>query len=318
MRSFELIIACIVCVPAALGDACAQPVQAPNERPAKAKEGAAAPAPSTEKHISIAARAGDPSSALVVRSSLLPDSSLELLTCEALLDGDKDFGMFPVKLTPQDWKTEGESLSYVFDDPQGLHLRFVATPEQDSVKLEYTLTNGSKETLARAHLHPCLPTVGAATFYPGTQAEAQTGREGRVARVGRKDFSELYERLFLWSKGDKFSFRSTELGKSEVHTAFMFKNEAAVEWNWWKNDQKTFDVPLIALESKDGKHVLALGFEHALWASSNVGDWRACMHLFPSFGKIAPGKSATVKGRLYLLPGKAEDALKRFRADFTL
>ncbi len=313
MKHWKLFVACAAML---VSRADAKEPQAQGVRPTWGDARPVEKVPANARHISIAPRGGEPSSALVVRTTRLPDASLELLTCEAILDGDKDFGMFPVKLTPSDWKSDGDTLAYTYVDPNGLKLRFAATPEDDSVLLEYTLTNGTKETLARAHVHPCLPTVGAATFYPGTAAEAKPGREGRVARAGRNDFSELYERLFLWSKHEKFSFRSSELGKSEVHTAFMFKNQPPIEWNWWKNDQRTFDVPLIGLESKDKQHVLALAFRQALWASSNVGDSRACMHLFPSFGKIEPGKSATMSGRLYVLAGNADDALKRFEADF--
>jgi hypothetical protein len=126
----------------------------------------------------------------------------------------------------------------------------------------------------------------------------------------------MWERLWLWGKNGPFAFASSNLAKEEKHLAFPKRNEDPVEWGWWKNAAETFELPLIALESKDGRHTLALGFERAVWASSNGGDPRACFHLFPIFGKVAAGESATVRGRLYLVRGDHEAARKRFLEDF--
>ncbi|MCX6913533.1 MAG: beta-galactosidase [Verrucomicrobia bacterium] len=97
----------------------------------------------------------------------------------------------------------------------------------------------------------------------------------------------------------------------------MQNGAAPVKWGWWVNSPETFDPPLIALTSRDRKKTIALAFERAIWASSNTGDDRACFHLFPWFGRIEPGKSVTVRGRLYVLKGGPNDALKRFRRDFS-
>jgi beta-galactosidase len=90
-----------------------------------------------------------------------------------------------------------------------------------------------------------------------------------------------------------------------------------VRWGWWVNSPERFDPPLIGLASRDGKKTVALAFERAIWASSNTGDDRACFHLFPWFSRIEPGQSVTVRGRLYVLKGGAQEALKRFRKDFS-
>jgi len=254
-------------------------------------------------------------SALGLSSTLLPGETLDLVTCEAVLDGERDFGLYNVLPDPAGWKVADGTWSYASKLENGVEVRFQARPDGDAVALEYTLVNGSKEDLRRAHLHPCLPTVGAPTFYPGSEAQAQAGGGGRAARVGKKDYSELYERLYLWSKDKPFTFASSR-EKGELHLAFMRRNADPIAWSWWKNAPETFDLPLIAAASKDGKHTLALGFERALWASSNAGDPRACIHLFPDFGKVEKGARATVKGRLYLVAGTPADVRARFLADF--
>jgi hypothetical protein len=255
-------------------------------------------------------------SAIEITSPLLPGERLALMTCEAVLDGGQDFGIHTVKPEAKDWQSRDGTCSYTWSVPPGLRLSFSATPESDSVRLEYVLTNSTEKSLACAHLHPCLPTLGAPSFYPGTVEQAEPGPKGRAARLSRKDYSELYTRLFLWSHGERFSFHDTQLGSKEVHLAFPAQGQPLVRWNWWKNGERTFDVPLIALSSQDGKRVLAIAFERALWASSNVGDARACLHLFPLLGRIEPGGSRTVVGRIYVLEGGPEAALARFRKDF--
>lgn len=259
---------------------------------------------------------GKANSALSIRPAQLPGEGFELVTCEAVMDGNLDLGLYAVAPKASDWKVEGDARSYTYALESGVELRFRAVGHADSVELEYTLRNGSKETLRRAHLHPCLPTVGSPSFYPGTAEEAAAGAGGRAARVGRKDFTSMWDRLWLWSKSAPFAFSSSNLAKQEKHLAFPKRNEDPIEWSWWKNAPETFELPLIALESKDGRRVLALGFERAIWASSNGGDPRACFHLFPYFGKLAPGASATVRGRLYLIDGSHQDARRRFLADF--
>ena len=66
------------------------------------------------------------------------------------------------------------------------------------------------------------------------------------------------------------------------------------------------------VENRPKTHVIGLKFEQAIWASSNVGDERACFHLFPYFGDIAAGDSQTIVGELFLIEGDRESAYSRF------
>lgn len=256
------------------------------------------------------------SGVLRIKSPLLPDDALELVGCETVLDGLKDFGMYPLKLEPGDWKIEDGRCSWSWTFKQGFQLDFSAAPEADSVLVKYTLRNDGKEALERVQVILCLPTMGAPTFYPGTPEEARQGNQGRKARTGRHDYTQLYERAYLWSKGQKFTFASAKLGRDEKHIAFMRQGEEPFQWSWFVNSEETFDVPLLAIESHDKKHALALGFEKAIWTCTNCGDGRACVHLFPYLGRIAPGKSVTVAGRIYLMEGGPDDVLARFKKDF--
>ena len=256
------------------------------------------------------------SGVLRIRSPLLPDETLDLVACESLLDGTKDFGLYPLKLEPKDWKVENGRCAWTWPFKEGFRLDFSAAPEKDSVLFQYTLANETKEPLEKVQVFLCLPTMGAPSFYPGTAEEAKKSPEGRQARVGRSDYTDLFERLHLWSKGKPFSFASTKLGRAEKRVGYTRKGEELFQWSWFVGGEETFDLPLLAVTSRDGKRSLALGLERAIWACTNCGDGRACVHLLPFLGRIGPGATATVKGRIYLVEGGLDDALARFKKDF--
>ncbi len=133
------------------------------------------------------------------------------------------------------------------------------------------------------------------------------GRLRRPPDTTYKDYTELLTRLFLWSDHRLFRLDATEHDRRQVHLALMPEGEAPIRWAWWINSTHTFDEPLIALTSREGRWTTGLWFERAAWASGNTGDDRACFHLFPLLGRIEPGASATVRGAFWLLRGGPEE-----------
>ena len=261
--------------------------------------------------LEIAIRPGSEAGGLNVRSPYCLGDVFDFRTCEGVVVGSKDFGLFQVKLPTtfsdgfKSWRRDGKIWNYAWPYAQGVTVHIAVEPDGDSLKLNYTLQNTGSNALGAVQLHTCIPTTEAPSFFPPpTVRNAQT------------NWSELYGRLHVWSGNRRFTFAETKLAASEPHLSLMRKGAAPVRWGWWVNSPETFDVPLIALTSRDGQKTVALAFEQAVWASSNTGDDRACFHLFPWFGRIEPGRSVTVRGRLYVLRGGPQEALKRFRKDF--
>jgi hypothetical protein len=252
-------------------------------------------------------------STLWIASPLLPEARLGLVTCEAVLEKRGDLGLYVVRPQAADWDAKDGAYAYTWRIGGEVELGFRAEPGADSVLLEYTAKNISKAPLKRVQLHPCLPTAGAPEFYPGSAAQASGGR---AAQQGVKDVRELWSRLFLWRDGKRFPFDASSHAKAEKHLAYVRVGAPTTNWSWWVNAKEEFDLPLVALASKDGAKTLALGFETANWASSNAGDPRACFHLFPWIGDLAPGESRSVRGRLYLIAGSPDAARERFLKDF--
>ncbi len=265
----------------------------------------------TTANLEIAIRPNSEAGGLNIRSPHCPGNLFDFRTCEGVIAGAKDFGLFQVKLPTtlgdghQSWRRDGSVWRYSWPYAQGVTVQVEVEPDGDSLKLAYTLTNTGPTPLEDVQLHTCLPTTEAPAFFPLP-----------TVRNGQTDWSELYQRLHVWSGGRGFTFAETSLAGTEVHLSLMRVGATPVRWAWWVNGPETFDLPLVALSSRDGRTTVALAFEEAVWTSANVGDDRACFHLFLWFGRIAPGQSVRVPGRLYVLAGSPEQARQRFARDF--
>ncbi len=61
--------------------------------------------------------------------------------------------------------------------------------------------------------------------------------------------------------------------------------------------------PVTALESVDGAWTMATAFESSAGAGGNAGGGGVCIHSRPRFGPLAPGKSQTRRGFIFVGPG---------------
>ena len=277
--------------------------------------------PSSKLQVSI--RAGSHAGSLNISEASLPGDLFDFRTLEGVLDGDQDFGLFAVDLTPSEWRVDNNTYAYSWGYPSGIVVDFLATNESDRLAITYTVTNHGSSALDRVHLHPCLPTTEAPSFRP--EKTPRSFNDAPITFYNRREpvplpceetYFALYHRIKVWRDETAMRFSQTEKGRSEVHLAMMKQGEPPINWAWWNNTPEVFDDPIIVVESNAGDAFIALGFERAIWASANVGDNRACFHLFPSFGRIEVGQSSTTSGALYLGRGTAEEVRGRFLEEF--
>lgn len=269
--------------------------------------------------IMVQPRKGSTAGGLNVTHSQLPGNTLAYLSCEAVVFGEpaQSTPLFQVQVSEDvrgegvHWEKEGDQYAYTWRYENGIEVEFRASPNGSGLRLYYKLTNTSDTLLKRVILHTCIPTTEAPAFFSDLE-ESNVHEEGKTG-----NYMGFYDRTFLWSGKTRFSVGQTQKGKEEIHLSFTRGDQPPVEWGWWVNGPESFDVPLIAVQSKDGAFTTALGFEAAEWASCNGGDDRACFHLFPLFGDLQPGESSEVRGCFYLMRGTPENVLKAFRTDFT-
>jgi hypothetical protein len=72
---------------------------------------------------------------------------------------------------------------------------------------------------------------------------------------------------------------------------------------------------VVILEGLGGSHSAALGFEQA---DHIYGEAKGnkCFHADPYFGSLKSGQERSLRGKLYLIKGNAEEALRRYQKDF--
>lgn len=246
---------------------------------------------------------------LDLRSRHAPGDTFDFRTLEGVVTGGRDLGLFQVKLPAafgsgeRSWARRGNRWSYRWGYREGVVVAVVVDVAGDYLDLTYTVANETGSVLPQVQIHTCIPTTDAPGYFP----------EPTVVG-GTLGWSELYRRLHVWSGGRRFDFAQTKSGVREPHLSLIRTGGPRTEWGWWRNTDETFDVPVVALSSKDGRSTVSLSFEQSIWASSNTGDNRACFHLFPYFGDIRPGYPSTVRGRLAILPGGPDDALRHHQA----
>jgi len=158
----------------------------------------------TEGLLHVSPRPGSEAGGLNVSHPALAGNVLDFRTCEAVLDGNRDFGLFRVKLAPPNaasqsaWSTNSGSCRYEWTYPEGITVRFQAVPRAESVELAYTVVNHTTAPLKQVHLHTCVTTTESPVFFP----QLTTGRESQLPPDMRdKDYTELLMRLFVWSGG---------------------------------------------------------------------------------------------------------------------
>jgi len=242
----------------------------------------------------------------------MPGDVFDFRTCEGVVYGNKDLGLFQVKMPTsigngiRCWRKDGNNFSYMWPYKDNVDVHIVVEPKDDHLLLTYSVLNVGQRTIKDVQIHTCIPTTEAPNFYP---QPFDKGTE--------KSWSELYDRLFVWINQRPVKLSSTSLGASQPHLSLVQKGKPEINWGWWVNTPERFDIPLIALTSHNRKSTIALAFENARWASSNTGDDRACFHLFPWFGTIEPGQRSVVTGSLLFTKGGPESAMHAYRKFLT-
>jgi len=182
--------------------------------------------------------------------------------------------------------------------------------------------NASAEDCLHVSPHPGSEAGGLNISHPELSENVFDFRTCEAVLDGNRDFGLFRVKLALPGSADGQAWFTNSSSKGyqwrypegvEVHLSLMPHGEPPIHWAWWINATNTFDEPLIALQSRDGRWTAGLSFERAAWASANTGDDRACFHLFPAFGRIEPGGSATTSGAFWLLRGSPEDLRRRIR-----
>src|SRR5450756_1803679 len=221
--------------------------------------------------LQVSIREGSSAGSLNLSEASLPGNLFDFRTLEGVLDGDRDFGLFAVHLTPSEWQVSANTYSYRWRYPEDIVVDFLAVNESSRLALTYTVTNNGSTTLERVHIHPCIPTSSAPSFrpekdlrYPGDALVTFYDRREPKRLPCAETFFTLDDRIKVWRDGKPIRLSETQEGQSEVHLALMKQGEAPINWGWWNNTPECFDEPIIVVESNERDAYIALGFERAI------------------------------------------------------
>ncbi len=81
----------------------------------------------------------------------------------------------------------------------------------------------------------------------------------------------------------------------------------------WGASKDIVDAPVVAVTSKDGRHVFAIAWPRPRSILSNADI--PCVHADPIWPKCPPGRRLHVRGKVYLMAGTLDDLLHRVRRE---
>lgn len=178
---------------------------------------------------------------------------------------------------------DGGGWQHMFRMPELLECAVTVHPVSEGIEMKLSLTNLSECRWCDVSAASCTQFHAAPDFYDPER-----------------------RRTFYLSGGELQTLQGPV--KSSGEGACLFYGHQHLE------DYPAPDSGLVVIESGDSRFVAALWWEGATTAWGNAHPATLCIHADPEFGEIAPGKTVTRTGRLYLMRGNREDALARFAA----
>ncbi len=226
----------------------------------------------------------------------LPGEIFRLNLPEAIVNNEG--GRWGVREIKPRWEAgPGGRQSYDVEVPGGMRLHVRMQPFEDYVDIRYQVTN--------------LQTT------PWTESLAFTCfNHGSVPSIN--DFELL--RTYIWRKGQPYRLIDIERKFSTRPLVQLFGIEGARPWHEIKFVAKFQATPpepcepLIAIQSRDGKHVTGVAAHPALFLFQNAEY--SCIHSCPTFGALKPNETGEALTRHYFLEGTAHDLKKRYDEDF--
>ena len=171
---------------------------------------------------------------------------------------------------------------------EGLHYRTIIRHVAYGLEIVFTATNTSDAPFHNVTAFPCL---------------------GHPSAAFRDDGME---RTFIRTGAGWAALRDTDRGggdpvRTHYHVSGMQPKRFFGEPFWGEASATVADHGMILRVSEDGRWTIGTNWERVAEIFHNE-DAHHCIHSVPSLGDIAPGDTATVKGRIVFVEGGVEAA----------
>jgi hypothetical protein len=172
---------------------------------------------------------------------------------------------------------------------QGIHYRVTLTPSEHGLELRFSATNLSERTFHNVVVFPCLG-------HPTDNFQDQR-----------------MERTFIVTSDGVTPLCKTNRGTGDpVRTHYHVAGKCPMRFVgvpfWGEASSTTAACGAIMRTSSNGNFTIGCAWENVSELFHNEDDHH-CIHSVASLGDIAPGVTATVRGKVVLVQGGPEDAL---------
>jgi hypothetical protein len=177
-------------------------------------------------------------------------------------------------------------------------------PRPETLQMRLAVENRGDKTLEDLYGLMCLDVRRNSMMYDATLERSYVESGGGAVPMSRTDVAGSYNRVmpayFLQGTSD------AEKWLPEMLSSYG-----------WAISRTELDSPLAAVVSHDGSWVAGLWFTPCKMVLGNAKPvHHGCVHSEPAFGTLAPGRSASATGRLYIAQGGLEQVWKRMREDW--
>ena len=269
-------------------------------RPRIALEGLAPPRDGQKGRLGSHIRADGMEGALEMRFPETLRSSLGLHFIDHYRRDMPQLSPFPEQPT---WERNDETgeIRYTCRTSEGVEFVGRARPYEEEIYLEFSVTNNTTDAIHGVSPQMCLSMAPSADFnqqgdLPGTFAwfDSRWANLSTTTPTPAEKGREPWLQILTQSAGEYRGPRDNPDG-------------------WWFVDQKA-DFGIIARQSRDQRHLLAIAWQDAKALSTNTRI--PCLHAGPGRpASLKPGEQAFWRGKIYLMSNDPESLLVRFNGD---
>jgi len=170
-------------------------------------------------------------------------------------------------------------------------------PEADGVLLDWTITNLSPEMWKDSAGNICMQSHGLPAFFAPSGDRIFLRRDGRWV-AARNSWVQPGCNWYL--------------PPGRVAYPLM---RPLIEDGSWKVSRFQPDEAIVAVQSRDGRWVLAQGWGQSPYFIVNVHEHYQCCEAPPLLGDIGPGQTVHARGKIYWFQGGLDDLESKYQAD---
>ena len=226
------------------------------------------------------------------------DGTLSLTLPEVINDGTRRIVYTDTNLKQVSWQKQPDgSISSSWRKPGLAAYELSATPSSDGLLIKWTITNLEQAPWRDSSGNICMRSKGVKDLFDPTGERTFLRSQGKWVPV--RD---------AWDQRGNTWFMPPGLEPLEIMRPHLASGD-------WKMGRLRPDEGIIAVQSADGRTVIAQAWHKSRYLIANIKENYACTESPPYFGDIGPGETLQATAMIYCLRGGLADLESKYRAD---